>query len=369
MRGTIRTLVPTTAVALVALAAVGCGESDSGGGGGGGDKKVVLLLPNTTTTRFVQQDGPLFKRALEKHAPGTSITIQQADNDATKQLNQAKAALTKGVSAIVLISVDPSSASSILRDAEASKVPVVLYDHLADGGKAEAHIVFNRGEVGNLQAKALKDHLADGPKPLRVARLNGEKGQTDAVAFRKGQEELMQPLIDSGQVEVVCDDWADGWVPANGQKLMEQCLTRIHNKVDAVLTMNDGLGGAAIAALKVQDLAGKVPVYGGQDADLAGVQNIIRGYQDDTVYKPFRQQADVSAQITAAVLKGDPPPKNLINGETDMGSTKVPAAILTPQLITAKNIDKIMDDGVYSWSQVCKGSLANVGACKNQTGG
>lgn len=369
MQRAVRSIVATASIAGIFMGFSGCGGSDNQTGDAGANsanaKSVIMLLPNSTTVRFAQQDGPLFQAALEKAAPGTQVTIQNADNDAAKQLNQAKAALTKGVSAIVLISVDPSSASAILREAEASKVPVVLYDHLADGGAAVAHIVFNRNEVGKLQATALKDKLKSG-KTVKIARLNGEKGQTDAVAFRAGQDEVLQPLIDAGQVKVVCDDWADGWVPANGQRLMEQCLTKVSNKLDAVLTMNDGLGGAAIAALKAQNLAGKVLVFGGQDADLEGVQNIIRGYQDDTVYKPFKLQAETSATITAAVLKGEPAPADLINGVTDMGTTKVPAAILVPQLVKSDNVSKIVDDGVYTWDQVCSGSLADVGVCKGK---
>ena len=47
---------------------------------------------------------------------------------------------------------------------------------------------------------------------------------------------------------------------------MEQFLTQADNKVDAVLSENDGMAGGVVAALEAQGLAGKVPVSG-QDGD------------------------------------------------------------------------------------------------------
>ena len=57
-----------------------------------------------------------------------------------------------------------------------------------------------------------------------------------------------------------------------------------------------------------------MPVVGGQDADLQGIQYILLGYQYNTVYKPFKLQAEAAAQLTADVLKTGEVPKSAVDG-------------------------------------------------------
>ena len=103
----------------------------------------------------------------------------------------------------------------------------------------------------------------------------------------RGQDEILQPLIDSGDIEVVCEDNTPQWDPAEAQRLMEQCLTKTNNEVDAVLGFYDGIAAGAIAALDAQDLAGVVPVYGGQNPELSGLQNMLLGRQVDDILKSY----------------------------------------------------------------------------------
>jgi D-xylose transport system substrate-binding protein len=58
---------------------------------------------------------------------------------------------------------------------------------------------------------------------------------------------------------------------------MEQILTANNNKVDAVLSENDGMAGGVVAALAAQGLAGQVPVSG-QDGDHAALNRVALGW-------------------------------------------------------------------------------------------
>ena len=68
--------------------------------------------------------------------------------------------------------------------------------------------------------------------------------------------------------------------------------------------MNDGMANTAIAALKAQDLNGKVLVTG-QDAEVSGIRNILLGDQSMTIYKPIKKLADSVGKLVAAISKGD----------------------------------------------------------------
>src|SRR6266567_3712458 len=110
------------------LVAAGCGSGGaaSGSSGGGSGKKVYMLLPNTTTIRFVTQDGPDFKAAMQQVMPGAQVIIQNAAGDPQKQISQVETAIANGANVIVLTAADPYIAGGALQQAAKAKVPVLL---------------------------------------------------------------------------------------------------------------------------------------------------------------------------------------------------------------------------------------------------
>lgn len=352
----------TIAVSAIALTLAGCSGSSGGGdadnGDTGGDtQKVYMLLPNSTTTRFEARDAPYFEEALAKEAPDAELTVLNAEGDPDKQQQQVEDAITQGASVIVLVSADSNLAAGSLTLAEQAGVPVVLYDHDAIGGPAEAQVVFDSLAVGQEQGKRAAELLEamDG-EGLKVARIKGNPGEYGTGQYTKGQDEYLQPLIDSGKIEVVCEQNITNWDPVEGQAFMEDCLAQQDNDLDLIVAMNDGLAGASIAALTTQDLEGTIPVTAGQDANVESLNYIVQGFQDNTIFKDLRLEAEAAAQITAALLAGDPVPEELINGEVDNEYEKVPASFLPVQSVTIDNIQTVVDAGVWTWEQICQGA-------------
>src|SRR3954453_12742701 len=151
---TLRRSVLAAGAISLAAAVTACGSSGGGAASGGGSgKKVYMLLPNTTTVRFVTQDGPKFKAAMERALPGTQVTIQNAEGDPSKQVQQVETAISGGANAIVLVAADPFIAGGALQKAQQAKVPVLLYDHDARGGQAIAQVVFDSLSVGQNQGR------------------------------------------------------------------------------------------------------------------------------------------------------------------------------------------------------------------------
>ena len=81
-------------------------------------------------------------------------------------------------------------------------------------------------------------------------------------------------------------------------------LTQTNNNIQGVLAANDGLGNAAISALKSAGLK-PIPVTG-QDATAQGVQNILSGWQCMTVYKSIKTEADAAATVADGILHAKP---------------------------------------------------------------
>jgi D-xylose transport system substrate-binding protein len=359
------------AAAGLTLVVAACGSG--GGGSGGSGKKVYMLLPNTTTVRFVSQDGPKFKAALEKALPGASVTIQNAEGDPSKQVQQVETAISGGADAIVLVAADPFIAGGALQKAQQAKVPVLLYDHDARGGQAVAQVVFDSLSVGQNQGRDAAKLFGGGTAahPKVIARVYGNQGDYGTTKYKQGQDQFLKPLIAAGKLKVACETYTPGWDPAKAQSEVEQCLTKTNNRLDGIVVMNDGTAGGAIAALKSQNLLGKVPVVGGQDADLQAIQYILLGYQYDTVYKPFKLQASEAAQLTADVLKDGKLPAGTVDGYVPNGFMKpgVPAKFLPVQLLHKDTINKVVDDGVWTWKQICSGATARTPTCVKELKG
>jgi D-xylose transport system substrate-binding protein len=324
---------------------------------------VTFLLPNTTTTRFVEHDAPAFVAAMKELAPGVTVDIQNAEGKSDLQLNQAETAINSGTKVIVLTAADPSLSGAVLARAAEANIPVVGYEHEALDGPLYTQVIFDPYKVGEAQGSYFAEHLPAGTDgKVTIGRIYGNNGDNYTIQDLAGQNSQMQPLIDSGQVEVACEDYATGWDPAAAQQLAEQCLTKTGNQLDAIVAMNDGTASGAIAALTGQGLAGQIPVYGGQDANLEALKFILQGQQTSTVFKNYAIEGRTAAQVALAALTGQAPPADLINAEFDNHAVKAPAAYLDVESIDIDNMQTVVDAGLYTKDQLCEG-LTDVAFC------
>src|SRR5690606_18143149 len=144
-----------------------------------------------------------------------------------------------------------------------------------------AYLSFNNVEVGRQQALGVMEALdienwdvaANGP--ARVVKLGGSPTDNNAILFRQGQDEIVDPYVEAGKIEIVAGQWVDNWDAANALKAMENILVGAGNDIDAVVASNDGTALGALQAMKAQGLAGVVPISG-QDATADGVNSIIK---------------------------------------------------------------------------------------------
>ena len=141
-----------------------------------------------------------------------------------------------------------------------------------------------------------QDMLEKGKPEGNFAFIKGDKGDPNATFLFQGMMEVLKPNMDAGKIKNVCETFTDGWKPDDAQKNMEQCLTSTSNKVDAVLSENDGMAGGVVAALEAQGLAGTVPVTG-QDGDQAALNRVALGTQIVSVWKNARDLGKVAAEV------------------------------------------------------------------------
>ena len=357
-----RTLAIAGVLSALAFGVAACGDDDDGGGGGGsgssgGDaQKVAVLLPDTkSSVRWESFDRPLLQQAFK--AAGVPVTIQNAQGDKSAQQQQAEQAITNGAKVLLLTNLDSGSGAAIQSNAKSRGVKVIDYDRLTLKGSGDYYVSFNNVEVGKLQGEGLVNCLEEGnaSKP-KIAVLNGSPTDNNATLFKQGYDGVLNPKFKAGDFSEVADQSVPDWDNQRALTIFEQMLQKAGNKIDGVLAANDGLGNAAISALKQRKLP-QIPVTG-QDATPEGLQNILNGDQCMTVYKAVKQEADAAAKLAIALAKGEKPPSGLVNGKSDDGSRQVPSVLLKPQAITKDNIDVVIKDGFVKREDICTGKVA-----------
>ncbi|MEA9389584.1 D-xylose ABC transporter substrate-binding protein [Acerihabitans sp. TG2] len=276
---------------------------------------------------------------------GADVFVQSSNGNEETQMSQIENMINRGVDVLVIIPYNGKVLSNVIAEAKRAGIKVLAYDRLINNADIDFYISFDNEKVGQLQAQSLVDRVPEGNYFL----MGGSPVDNNAKMFRAGQMTVLQPLIDSGKIKVVGDQWANGWLPENALKIMENALTANNNKIDAVVASNDATAGGAIQALAAQGLAGKVAISG-QDADLAAIKRIMKGTQTMTVYKPIKKLATDAAEIAVELAKGEKPKSNamLNNGLKD-----VPSYLLTPISVDKSNIDStVIADGFHKKSDL-----------------
>jgi D-xylose transport system substrate-binding protein len=355
-RSTFWALAAAGVLAMSGLAA--CGDDDDGGdggGGGGGDQpKVAVLLPDSkSSVRWETVDRPFLQKAFED--AGVDATISNAEANKSTQQQQAEQAVTDGASVILLVNLDSGSGAAIAANAQSQGVKVIDYDRLTlDTDATDYYVSFDNEKVGELQGQGLVDCIGD-KQGAQVAVLNGSPTDNNATLFKNGYDSVINPKFESGDWTEVDDQSVPDWDNQQALTIFEQMLQKADNKVDGVLAANDGLGNAAISAIKQRQLP-QIPVTG-QDATLEGIQNIVNGDQCMTVYKAIEKEAQAAADLAIALAKDEEP-----TAETtpiDNGTEEVPSILLEPVPVTQDNISEYIGNPDFPTKEdICAGEVA-----------
>jgi len=319
---------------------------------------IGVLLPDTTTSaRYVTFDAPYLKQAFEAAGlDSTQFKIDNAQGSASTMQTQAEADITAGASVLLVDALDSGSGAAIEAAATARGVKVIDYDRLVKGGAEDRiYVSFDNVKVGQLigegEVSCIEDWNVEDPN---ILIMNGDPTDNNAKLFAEGYNGVLKPHFDSGEYVKVGEP-AGTWTPSVAQTTFAQQYTANPN-INAVVTPNDDNANAVIAYLQSQKVPANTFPTTGQDASLSGLQNILKGYQCGTVYKPIYLEAQAAAAAALYLRAGEEVPAGLVNGTTedDTAKTDVASALLTPVWVTAENMaDTVVKDGAVNVDELC----------------
>lgn len=302
---------------------------------------VGLSLASLSQSRW-RTEREIITQKIE--AAGGTVITTVADQDAAQQELQVRNLLLQGVDALIIVAQDGDLAGKLVDLAHEQNVPVIAYDRLIRNSDLDYYLSFDNVKVGEQQALGVLSAVNSG----KFAYVGGSPTDNNAHLVREGSFNVLQPYIDSGDIQIVFDKNIDSW---NRDQAYEAISAFLKNggTLDAAVVANDGMAGGVIQALAENGLAGKVPVSG-QDGDLDALHRIIQGTQTMTVYKPITKLAEEASKMAIALAKGE---KVETDSVVNNGTVDVPSRLLDVVRLNASNIkDTVIADGIYTEAQV-----------------
>jgi D-xylose transport system substrate-binding protein len=304
-------------------------------------------------------DEAVIKKIVE--ADGDKYISADAQGSAAKQLTDIESLMSQGADVLLICPWDSEAIMPAVEKAASEGIPMIAYDVQIEH-PAVLYMTFDNVGVGRLMAKEVLKVKDSGS----FAIIKGDPGDPNATFLYNGMMEVLKPSIDAGKIKVVGEASSDGWKPENAQKNMEQILTANDNKVDAVLSENDGMAGGVVAALQAQGLQGTTPVTG-QDGDKAALNRVALGTQTVSIWKDSRQLGKLAAEAALMLADGktmDQVP-NVTKFKDGARHVEMNAVLLTPDPITKANLKDVIDAKWVDKATVCAGVPAGtVDACK-----
>lgn len=333
-------ILPIVAIVMAACSSPGTSAS------GTASCKVGVAWATFQEPRYGQRDEPGIKKALEDGG-ATYLSGGDAQNKAETQASQISTLLASNIDVLVLNAVNPVTVLSSLQEALDAGIPVIAYDRELESDKV-LFLTHDNVLVGHMIA----DEVTKVQPTGNYVIIKGDETQTNPIFLRNGMEEILKPLVDSGDITIVAEEFTDEWTAENAQTEMENILTA-HPDIQAVLSENDNMATGVTAALG-GNADGKVKI-GGQDGDPFALNRVALGTQVVSVWKDATELG-TEAGKAALELCADPDISKVtgaVKSKTTGGLDSY-SRLLNPVPITKDNLQVVLDANWITKDDLCK---------------
>jgi len=289
--------------------------------------KVGLLLHALDKERW-ENDRDFFVEKVNEL--GGEVEVRVADNLSETQLEQANELLSDGVDVLVVVPVDQFAAAQIVVNAHEKEVSVISYDRLIKNCNLDYYVSTDNVEIGRLQAEYLTTIRPNG----NYALIGGAISDNNSQFLYLGQMNVLQPLVEKGDISIVYNSFTDHWGEDEGYEHTKNLLED-SEEVDAIIAANDAIALGVTKALKEAGKEGEVLVAG-MDADLNNLHEIVAGNQTCTIYKPYEKLASTAAEL--AMTLGSSGECERSFQTVSNGARLVPAVLHDAMVVNKENL-------------------------------
>ena len=259
----------TAAFCAMALAACSGGGGE-GGQAAGGDAITVGFSQVGAESEWRTANTRSVKEALA--APEFRLKFSDAQQKQENQIKALRSFIAQKVDVIAFSPVVESGWETVLREAKAAGIPVVLTDRavkVSDESLYATLIGSDFVEEGRRAARWLIDDSQGTAGPIRVAELQGTVGSAPANDRMRGFKEVIEG---DSRFQVVRSQSGD-FTRAKGKEVMEAFLKAENNRIDVLFAHNDDM---AIGAIQAIEEAGLKP---GQDIRIVSIDGVRGAFE------------------------------------------------------------------------------------------
>ncbi len=254
-------------------------------------------------------------QSIKQSAQDAGITLKFSDGQ-QKQENQIKAIrsfIAQKVDVIAFSPVVESGWDTVLSEAKAAKIPVILTDRAVNVKDDSLYVTFigsDFTEEGRKAGKWLLDNYK-GQGDVNIVELQGTVGSAPAIDRKKGFEEVIKA---QPRFKIIRSQTGD-FTRAKGKEVMEAFLKAEGKKINVLYAHNDDMAIGAIQAIEEAGLKpGKDVVIISIDAVKGAFEAMMAGKLNVTVEcNPL-----LGPQLMEAakdVVAGKPLPKRIVTKE------------------------------------------------------
>jgi ABC-type sugar transport system substrate-binding protein len=315
----------TIAVGALVVALAGCasGGGTSAGSGGGSSSDVVVGFSQvgaesgwrTANTKSIQS---AFKDS------GMTLKFSDAQGKQENQIKAIRSYIQQKVDVIAFSPVVESGWDTVLQEAKAADIPVVLTDRAVDSKDETLYKSFLGSDFikeGQEAGTWIKDDFPD-KTTVNIAEISGTTGSAPANDRAKGLRDI---LGTDPKFTIVASQTGD-FTRAGGKQVMEAFL-KSNPDIDLVYAHNDDMGLGAIEAIEA---AGKVPGKDIQivtlDATHDGMQALVDG-KINYIVECSPLLGDQLVSIVKDLVAGKPVEKRILTVETTFTQEQAKAAL------------------------------------------
>ena len=280
---------------------------------------LVALLARAATAETVgvsmaRFDDPFLtalREGMEAHAArsaGLALEVEDAQDDAGRQLQQVQTFIAAGVAAMIVNPVDTDASVVISEAAADAGIPLVYVnrqpinvDDLPDG---QAFVASDERQSGTLEAEAVCRLLIAAGKGAgaRVLVLTGEL--TNQAARQRTEDIDAVLATDDCRFMSIVEEQPADWQRSLARDAMARWLSA-GVAFDALIANNDEMAIGAIEAMKAAGTDMGAVVVAGIDATAAGLAAMRAGELDVTVFQDAAAQGRGAVDAAVRLAHGE----------------------------------------------------------------
>jgi D-xylose transport system substrate-binding protein len=323
---------------------------------------VGVILPNIYTTAVEKTE--LSKVLAASGLRRSQFLVQDADGSDATQLGDAETDMARGSRVLLVDPINSGVGTQIEVEAQTKGVKTIDVADLSLGGSRDYYVGYDEVTAGRLLAKGLASCAASWHvRQPRLVVVPGPAGGGTASQLAHGYDAALRSLLRARHWSVVTQ--TAGTADPSTAASEFQAAYDGNQGVNAALVSNDGTDAAVIGVLKTAHVGPRTFPTTGIGATLAGLRDVLSGYQCGTVSMPVAPVAEAAVALALYVRADQRPPSRLVDAsvEDTTAGVSVPSVLVVPQWVTRSNMAATaMKDGDVTRAQLCAGSFA--GACR-----